>query len=132
MKQESNSGVIKVIVVGMNPSTYLGTSEHRKNHTFDRLYQWMDALSIPLFSFINVWHTPENFKVSDVDLNYLKCALESYDKVIALGNISSQVLTRINTMHFKLPHPSPRNRLLNSPEYEAKVLYECLHYIWSE
>lgn len=129
MKQESNSGATKIIVVGMNPSTYLGTVEHRKNHTFDRLYQWMNTLNVPLFSFINVWHTPEDFKISDVDINYLSEAVRSYDKVIALGNIPSQVLARINKMHFKLPHPSPKNRVLNNKVELKRILDECNRYV---
>ena len=132
MKQVSDSDVIKIVVVGMNPSTYPTFLEHRKNHTFDRLYQWMDSLCVPVFSFINVWHTPDKFKISEIDRDYLSEAIQTYDKVLALGNVPSNVLTRINKKHFKLPHPSPRNRLLNSPDYEAKVLYQCLHYIWSE
>lgn len=53
------------------------------------------------------------------------------DCVIALGNVPSETLTRLGIEHMKMPHPSPRNRLLNDPEYERRMLDECREYVRS-
>lgn len=50
-------------------------------------------------------------------------------KVIALGGFASQVLHKLGVEHFKLPHPSGRNRLLNDRNYEAEQLKLCREYL---
>lgn len=49
------------------------------------------------------------------------------DKVIALGAITSKALK--NIPHFKLPHPSGRNRQINNKEFIDKKLKECKTWI---
>lgn len=49
--------------------------------------------------------------------------------VVALGNSVSSVLSRLGVEHFKMPHPSGRNRLLNDPVFEMMKLCECREYI---
>jgi hypothetical protein len=55
--------------------------------------------------------------------------VDGYDKVLALGNFVSSVLNKIEVNHFKLPHPSPRNRLLNDKDYERSMLFACKQYL---
>lgn len=47
--------------------------------------------------------------------------------IIALGNNASKFCKGYE--HFKLPHPSSRNRLLNDKEFVKKKLKECKKYI---
>jgi hypothetical protein len=50
---------------------------------------------------------------------------------IALGNEASKALTKLGTPHFKLPHPSGRNRQINDKEYIQSRLNACKSYIES-
>ena len=53
----------------------------------------------------------------NIDFDKLvKC--EEANKVIALGNVASDSLRKVNVEHFKMPHPSPRNRQLNDKQFE--------------
>ena len=118
-----------MIVVGMNPSNRSTKDRVYKNSTFDRLGKWMDTLGVQHFSFINLFdHAKDNPTIKDVDFNSLDVT-KQYDKVIALGGLASTALNKINVAHFKLPHPSPRNRLLNDKTYEKKILKQCKEYL---
>jgi hypothetical protein len=68
-------------------------------------------------------------KLKDVDFSYVQSALSGYNKVIALGGFPSAVLDRINITHFRLPHPSPRNRVLNDKVELGRILDECKRYV---
>jgi uracil-DNA glycosylase len=48
---------------------------------------------------------------------------------VALGNEASKELERLNIQHFKLPHPSGRNRLLNNKKFIDSELEKCKNYI---
>ena len=50
-------------------------------------------------------------------------------KVVALGNKASARLTKMGIEHFKLPHPSGRNRKLNDPNFIDSELEKCNNYI---
>lgn len=50
-------------------------------------------------------------------------------KVVALGNKASDRLTKMGIEHFKLPHPSGRNRKLNDPKFIDSELEKCNNYI---
>lgn len=116
----------RIIFVGLNPSA----AEYRKLCALDRLKCWYDYLDIKMCSFVNcIPDVNKNPKLKDVDLNNLFTYVQNYDRVVALGNIASTSLSRINIKHFKLPHPSPRNRLLNDKMYERKVLNDCGKYL---
>jgi len=51
----------------------------------------------------------------------------SGDVYVALGNNASRALYGIP--HFKLPHPSPKNRKLNDKEFIASELQKCYSYL---
>lgn len=129
MTNRSTPTTSKIIVVGMNPSSYIAKAQHRKNHTFDRLYKWSSELSLPVFSFSNVFHQSGGVHINQIDINMVRQLVDGYDKVLALGNFVSSVLNKIEVNHFKLPHPSPRNRLLNDKDYERSVLLACKQYL---
>lgn len=120
----------KVLVVGMNPSNTPESKKVRKNSTFDRLNKWMDRWQISNYSFINT--TEKRFDTiswADVDPIRLREAALCYDKVIALGGFASDALEKAQIKHFKMPHPSPRNRLLNDSNYEWEQIYNCGKYL---
>ena len=120
----------KVLVVGMNPSNILENKKVRKNSTLDRLNKWMDRWDISNYSFINT--TEKRFDTisqHDVDPNRLKEAAYGYEKVIALGGFASDSLKKAQINHFKMPHPSPRNRLLNDSNYEWEQIEKCAKYL---
>lgn len=48
-------------------------------------------------------------------------------KIVALGNVASNFCR--DYPHFKLPHPSGRNRQINDKEFIMNKLIECKEYI---
>lgn len=91
----------------------------------------MDELNVETFSFVNVCDDPGEVKMRDVDFDKVAECCVGHKNVLALGGTASTVLKRLGVDHFRLPHPSPRNRLLNSKEYEMHVLRECKEYIYA-
>lgn len=53
---------------------------------------------------------------------------ENY-KVVALGNAASTTLSQYDIPHFKLPHPSGRNRQINHIAFINEQLELCKKYI---
>ena len=53
------------------------------------------------------------------------------DKVVALGGVASKSLTKVGIEHFRMPHPSPRNRQLNDKQYEINMVNDCGTYLQS-
>lgn len=111
----------KILILGMSPGSRKKT--HR-NGAFNRLLRWSEVLNLPIFSFANLH--PENDL--PIDIRLFTEAFK-YDKVIALGNYVSNTLDKSGVNHFKLPHPSFRNRKLNDPNYEREVLKACRWYL---
>lgn len=123
----------RVIVVGMNPSPRPPNKKVIKNSTVDRLQKWMTDCGVQHYSFINTTEAvKEKPLLIDIDMNRLKQATNGYHKVVALGGFASQCLRKVNVEHFVMPHPSPRNRMLNSKEYEQLKIQTCREYIHAE
>jgi G:T/U-mismatch repair DNA glycosylase len=114
----------EVIFVGMNPSA----KQPRKGSTRNKLAEWAEEMRVDSYDFINVIDQPGEVHHSMVDYKSLTFTLKQYRRVIALGNFVSDVLKRSDIEHFKLPHPSPRNRMLNNPEKISAILQECAKY----
>ena len=71
-------------------------------------------------------------KVIGIDRDYESLKVTSnYDKVIALGNVASNSLKKLNIDHFKMPHPSGLNRQLNDKEFEKTKIKECYNYLYT-
>jgi len=51
---------------------------------------------------------------------------------IALGNEAAEELDKFKLEYFKLPHPSPRNRVLNDKKLVESKLKECRSYLDSK
>ena len=48
---------------------------------------------------------------------------------VALGNEAAKELDKYKLSHFKLPHPSPKNRKLNDKQYVDSELQKCYKYL---
>ena len=119
---------MRAIVVGINPSNHKTTDKHCI--TIKRLFNWMDALNIKYFSFVNCISSPGRYNKSDIEYEFLEECMLDYEVVLALGNFPSEALNKINVKHFKLPHPSGLNRQLNDSRYESTMLDQCRNYIY--
>ncbi len=69
-------------------------------------------------------------KTNPAFLAILYLAKTTGAKIVALGNNASKALG--DTYHFKLPHPSGRNRQLNNKQFVAKKLKECKKWLVSK
>ena len=117
-----------ILILGQNPGNN-PKAYHYKNHTIDRLNKWADLFGVRHYSFMNCTDTRGAIKLKDVDFDYVQFSVLGYNKVIALGGFPSTVLDCINITHFRLPHPSPRNRVLNDKVELSRILDKCKRYI---
>lgn len=120
-----------VLFVASNPSRSSPTDEPMHPSTKSRqvLDSWLSGLDIePVF--VNLIDQPtENnkpLKIREVKPLYesirnkiqqIKC-----DAVVALGCVSSRILTDLNINHESVPHPSTRNRVFNDPLVVKEVI----------
>ena len=118
---------MKVLVVGMNPGPKHKDPE--KSKSLRKLYEWMDQVGVERFSFCNTFDEVGAASMSKVDLKRMCTLTSGYDKIIALGGFVSTVLNKIEVEHFKLPHPSPLNRLLNDKQFEREIIKQCERYL---
>jgi hypothetical protein len=115
---------MRVIFVGLNPARPGPTL----SGALRRLGRWADSLGIGTFSFTNAFYG----SLDHPDLQFLGECVEGHDRVIALGNVASSCLHKLGIEHFKMPHPSGRNRLLNDREYELAMIERCREYLRGE
>ena len=116
----------------MNPSKRPTAANGKliRSSTFSKLESWMTSMNIQYFSFINTFdHPGDKLSIDDIDHQRLFTLSEEYDKIIALGGFVSRVLDMNNIDHFKMPHPSPLNRLLNDKKFVNTMLNECKEYL---
>lgn len=122
-----NTPLTNTIFVGIQPSR----AKFRKNCALDRFALWMDCLDISRVTFHNA--IPDELlpqSVQSANFKLLYNCIDGYEKVVALGSLVSRILTKMEVKHFKMPHPSPLNRLLNDKSYEIKLLNELKDYIY--
>jgi hypothetical protein len=116
---------MNLLIVGINPSG----KPYRKGCSLYRLNNWMSILGRHYYSFSNVIPYEGDYKMKDVDVNFVSSFCEGYTKVVALGNFASQALKRSGVEHFCMPHPSPLNRKLNDSSYEDMCIQECRQWL---
>ena len=114
------------LVVGLSPSS---KKKLFKNGTFARLLTWFNAVNMPAWDFFNIITVDNSTDISLCDENRIKTKCENRKKIIALGGTVSRVLTKYKIDHYKIDHPSPRNRNLNDKEYEKQMLIKLKEYI---
>ena len=116
-----------IIILGQCPSTKTTPSI---NGTFARLRKWLLTVGIRDWDFHNVIPNKINsYDIKDVDVDALYKAVEGKGVVIALGGFVQRVCNKYGIDNYKIDHPSPRNRNLNSMEYEANMLHRLKEYI---
>ena len=120
---------INLLVLGHSPGPMKASAKVRT--TKHRVKDWLKACNILDYDFHNLCptHAP-TLKLSEINDEHVLSAI-NHDKVIALGNLASQYLTRKNIDHLKVPHPSMKSRVWNDPTTEPKVLDDMRSYIGS-
>lgn len=118
----------KIIIIGLNPSKVRAT---KRCPALKKLYQWADHLGLPIFSFTDLSDDPEwDLKFKSIDPNFVLQAVQNYDTIVALGTKTTKYLKMLGIDKvFTMPHPSPRNRLLNNHDYEMEMLEKLNHYV---
>jgi len=116
-----------IIVLGQCPSTKTTPSV---NGTFARLKRWLLTVGVRDWDFHNVIpHKINSYDIKDVDVEALRKAVEGKSIVISLGGFVERVCKKYSIDNYKIDHPSPRNRNLNSIEYEAAMLHSLKEYL---
>lgn len=131
---------MRVLIVGSNPSTkntdpnvpFKGTRSEQI------LNSWIEFLKISNYTVVNIFNqtTENNRPLTKREIKYAVIDFKErirhieYDKVIALGNSASAALTLLKISHWKIAHPSPRNRLLNDKNKLQESLERCKIYLY--
>lgn len=116
---------MRVLVVGLNPSKLGGKSPSLKT-----LSKWFDHLGLKNSSFINLYEKDICPEQCQIELIKKMVSVNHYDAVICLGEHVSKKLYLNDIDHFRLPHPSPRNRQLNNKNYIHSELKACKNYLY--
>lgn len=114
------------LIMGLSPSS---KTKPFKNGTFARLLNWTNIVELPQWDFCNILHEVNSTDIKKVDVEQLRHICSNRKKIVALGSIVSKVLTKNGIEHHKVDHPSPRNRNLNSKDYEQEMLVRLRDYI---
>lgn len=116
-----------IIILGQCPSSKVTPTV---NGTFARLRKWMLTVGVRDWDFHNVIpHKINSYDIKDVDVEALRKAVEGKGIVISLGGFVERVCKKYTIDNYKIDHPSPRNRNLNSIEYEANMLHKLKEYL---
>ena len=114
------------LIIGLSPSSKV---KPFKNGTFARLLVWTETVDLPQWDFCNILHEVNCYDIKKIDVEELRKKCSNRKKIIALGNIVSRALDKYNITHYKIDHPSPRNRNLNDREYELAMLVRLKEYL---
>ncbi len=117
---------VMVIFVGDKPSkknldpevAFVGTP------SFKNLCKWLVKMQIVDFVMVNSYTHDDEVKICQFFNNKL-------GPFVALGRNASNRLKSLGISHHKLPHPSPKNRLLNKKEYVDAELRKCSNWLIS-
>lgn len=118
---------MKVLFVGSNPSRknlkteqpFEGTLSHRT------LLAWIAELGINEYTLANVSNRLDFKSPTREELAILRSRALKYDIVVALGNNAAKALKSLSLCYIKLPHPSPRNRMLNDKPQLKRILADA-------
>lgn len=117
--------MIKILFVGDKPSTKNTTAEQAfvGTHSHTRLLEWQKYMFI---------------KPEDIEVTYVNSVskqdvhtISSFTGlIIALGYDAGLRVKNLAKECYHLPHPSPRNRMLNDKGYELDQLRRCKQWIY--
>lgn len=120
---------MKVLFVGSNPSTknlkteqpFIGTRSH------DTLMCWINRLGVTDYTLTNA---SDRLDGANIDYDRLQDLMVAHDTVVALGRAAEKAIKATGRKtYLYLPHPSPRNRLLNDKAYINKLLMVTKTYL---
>lgn len=116
-----------IIFVGDKPSPKMkpGAKPFEGAACEARLKAWIKELGITEHLVFNSHSTADWWNALDA-IDYHRTAL-----IVALGNNASKRLNEECLDHFKLPHPSGRNRQINDKAFIEKKLQECREWLKS-
>jgi uracil-DNA glycosylase len=113
----------RIIFVGDRPSKknidpkvpFEGTRSHLT------LLGWIAALGVTDYALVNSYNLANRIGICKYD--------EAGCHFVTLGLKASVVLDKMGLKYHRLPHPSPRNRLLNNPQFVELSLAKCKAYL---
>jgi len=116
-----------IIFVGDRPSkrntdpkiAFAGTASEK------RLFDWIIELDIFTYQAVNAYQLNGR---ADID-SWIHLRKHMLTPIVALGNNAAKALDLLKIPHFKLPHPSGRNRKLNDKNYIAEELKKCKEWL---
>lgn len=118
-----------ILFVGDKPSPKmkLGATPFEGAACEARLKEWLANLGLSH----HAYQSNSYFIINQVEIEQspLLLTICKGTGIVALGNVASKRLTSMNIPHFKLPHPSGRNRQINDKTFIASKLDECKKYI---
>lgn len=96
------------------------------------LLNWLGEMNIDITR-VRLYNQIDNPFGTQLSLMTLNKAIELEQiKVIALGEKASDYLNSVGVdEYYKLPHPSPRNRLLNQKSFVKNTLGSCHNYVYN-
>jgi hypothetical protein len=125
--EKNNKTSNDIIILGQCPSTKTASY---KNGTVPRLKKWLDEVGIKEWDFHNVIPEKVNSNnIKDVDRDKLLKAVDGKKIIIALGGFVERACKKYSIDSYKIDHPSPRNRNLNSKEYEHNMLLNLKEHL---
>ena len=121
---------MRVIFVGLSPSTKSLNPDVPFYDTKSgiTLKRWIDLLGLTkdhcAFTNCNpiVGATKADMVHLSNQIELLEHCFGNETVFVALGTVASKALTKLGVLHISMPHPSPRNRKLNDPNYIINIL----------
>jgi uracil-DNA glycosylase len=113
----------KILFIGSNPSQKSSSIQpfYQDTQSSRVLNSWLDGLICHrVYANVKDTSTAKNKPLSNSEikkeLEALKNKIHSMqpDKIVALGRCAAKALTLLQLSFYDMPHPSPRNRLLNN------------------
>ena len=121
----------KILIVGCNPS-FKNTNPDvpfQGTRSGKILSTWIDIMGIIEYDIVNAIEQVDSDS-SKIKKVYKTINWSNYRKIIALGDIAAKGLMKSGCQNFyKLPHPSPRNRILNDKYRVLLELDRCIDYL---
>lgn len=112
---------MKVVIVGHSPGKIIES----KSITRLRVKKWLSDTQYDWYNLVE-YHAPA-LKMKEIQLS--PAIICKYDKVIALGNMASEWLSKNQIIHIKVPHPSGLNRAWNDPKTELITIDRITEYL---
>lgn len=126
-----------IVFVGLAPSSR-NEDPHRPfqgTKSGERLNRWIKSAEVRSYSLCNLFHHVLVNQPSVEDLRRAALNIKDYcrysDLVVALGVDVSRALKAAGIEHYRMPHPSGRNRLFNTKGYEEMIVLKLKHQVAS-